>query len=253
MKILFLFSLLISPISSFNRENYFKVMLNMFRSDPLGYKNYFNVDVNCNRPLNAHYDLLYNSVYLDNSSLFQASTLSFDNCSTIDYSTCDLYCQKFNDSCNYKDRINSFLPKDSQNIFEVFSRGPKQMRSIFNLFLNSPHHCDILLNPDINSVGASFQSNDKNIFVGDFANIPVKHNNSLIVGYYNNLNNITSFYVNTLGSLEVYVIINDHVSYRMNPYFNSYFFGLRLNYSLPTGSSYYFTDLYFNSTTSLIE
>lgn len=242
------------PSLSLNIDNYFKVMLNMFRSDPIGYKHFFDVDVKCTRPLDVQYDLLHHNDYLDKSSYFQSNTLSFNNCSVIGNSTCDLYCHLFNHDCSVESRMKSFLPAGSTSMMEMIIKGPKQIRTIFNLFLNSPNHCDVLLDPKINSVGCSLQHHDKNIFVSNFANIPTsKVNNSFIFGYYNNLNNLTSFYVNTFDSLEVYVIINNHVSYRMNPYFNSYFFGLRLNYSVPSKTSFYFTDLNYNSSTYFIE
>lgn len=147
--------------------------INKFRSFPIAYKqNNTDLIIRCSGPLDEIYQPLQVVEALENSSYFQASTISMNECPIVSHETCDLYCHQFGDSCSYLDRIEWFLGGTiNHNILEILIKGPKNPYKIFQYFLESEAHCNHILNCHINSMGASFSHIDKNIFVADFAYI----------------------------------------------------------------------------------
>ena len=153
-------------------QDVFYEEINRFRYSPLAYQqNHTDVVVRCTSPLDESYHPLWIMEALQNSSSFQAWTLSTNACTVISHETCPLYCVQF-DSCSYIDRIDRFLQGiNHHNTLEILIKGPKNPYKIFHYFLESQPHCDHMLNCHINSMGASFSHIDKNVFVADFAYI----------------------------------------------------------------------------------
>ena len=146
--------------------------INRFRQSPIAYQqNHTDVVVRCTSPLDESYRPLIITGALQNSSSFQAWTLSTNACADISHDTCPLYCGMF-DSCSFTNRIDRFLQGlNHHNTLEILIKGPKNPYKIFQYFLGSQPHCDHMLNCHINSMGASFSREDKNVFVADFAYI----------------------------------------------------------------------------------
>ena len=158
-------------IMASSREAVFYVEINKFRYSPIEYMDTYNVPVACTSPLDKSYKPLSISSDLESSSAFQASTMSLNECSEITHDTCDLYCDRF-PSCSYLDRISSFLSGENHdNITEILTKGPNNPYHVFHWFLASEGHCEHMISPDVNSMGANFTRIDKNIFVVDFAYI----------------------------------------------------------------------------------
>lgn len=233
--------------ASTNMENEFKFIINMFRSNPLRFVKTFNLSASCNIQIDQHLLMLYNDRDLDQAALFQAKTLSFNNCSQINHLTCNLYCKNFG-SCDPFVRINSFLSKNHDNICEILIKGAQNAMSIFIDFLSSQEHCEIMMNKYVSSIGVSFQKHDKNMFVGVFANIYDIKKTDFINTFYNDANNQTYFFVNSVNSTNVNLIINQ-MSYNMTSFFNKFFFHVRLDKTFPKNTSYYFTDVNNNNST----
>lgn len=142
--------------------------LNTFRMSPIAYQqNHPEVVIHCSFPLDETYRPLNILDELQNSSSFQARTVSQKEC-VVTHETCDLYCIQFG-TCSYIDRINYFLQNiQHHNVLEILISGPKDPHQIFYYFLGSEPHCNHMLNAHINSVGASFSHIDRNVFVADF-------------------------------------------------------------------------------------
>lgn len=153
-------------------QDVFYQEINRFRHSPVAYQqNHTDVVVRCTSPLDESYHPLSVVEALQNSSSFQAWTLSTNACTDISHDTCPLYCDQF-DSCSYMDRIDRFLQgMEHHNTLEILIKGPKNPYKIFHYFLESQPHCDHMLNCHINSMGARFSRVDKNVFVADFAYI----------------------------------------------------------------------------------
>lgn len=153
-------------------QDVFYEEINRFRHSPIAYqRNHTEVVMRCTSPSDESYPPLRVVEALQNSSFFQAWTLSTDACVEISHNTCPLYCDRF-DSCSYMDRIDRFLQGMAHhNTLEILIKGPKNPYKIFQYFLGSQPHCDHMLNCHINSMGASFSHVDKNVFVADFAYI----------------------------------------------------------------------------------
>lgn len=151
-------------------EDVFYQEINRFRHSPVAYqRNHTDIAVRCTSPLDESYRPLIIVGALQNSSAFQAWTLSTQECVDISHDTCPLYCDSF-ESCSYTDRIDRFLQGiEHHNTLEILIKGPKNPYKIFQYFLESQPHCDHMLNCHINSMGASFSHVDKNVFVADFA------------------------------------------------------------------------------------
>ena len=219
----------------------------MFRSSPFHFLTTFNLSTACDIRENQHFILLDNDGELDSSSLFQAETLSFQNCSMIGHLTCDLYCHYFN-SCDALVRIDSFLTRGHDNVCEILIKGPQHVMTILYYFLSSREHCEIMINPYINHIGVSYEKHDKSIFVGDVANIyNSKFDHHFINAFYQVVNTETYFYTSSRNSSLVSLHIDD-LSYRMRPFFNQYFFNVRINKTFRKDTSYYFSDSIQNST-----
>lgn len=167
-KLLLLGTLLVVAKGGWHRDIFYQE-INKFRHSPTAYqKNHTDVSVRCSAPLNEYYHPLFVSDALENSSCFQAWTLSTRECE-ISHDTCDRYCDEFG-SCSHTDRMARFLQGiDYHNPLEILIRGPKNPYKIFYDFLESGPHCDHILNCHTNSMGASFSHTDKNVFVADFA------------------------------------------------------------------------------------
>lgn len=250
MYLKFIFFFIPSLILAGNIENQFITLVNMFRTDPIGYKTKFNVIVDCQNSLYVSYKILMESEELNNASYFQANTLSYNNCTIISHNTCSLYCNQFQNSCDYYSRIQSFCPSYATEFAEILTKGPKNIQKIFNLFLDSQGHCDHILLPNIDSIGCSFQRNDKNIFVSEFANLQRTYNeNSFISGYHIFIDGLFKFYVHVLEDKDIFININNKDIYKMNKYFNNYFYEIILENLNEPIISYYFTDLNNNSIT----
>lgn len=147
--------------------------INKFRSYPVAYLyDHPNIRCRCSEPLDKHYNLLNVSRNLENSSHFHAETSASEQCPIVSHSTCILYCDRFG-GCSFINRIAWFLRGVSHynHTFEIMMLGPKNPYKIFYEFLHSQKHCNHILNPNINSMGASFAHGNKNIFVADFANL----------------------------------------------------------------------------------
>jgi len=170
----FLFFLLSFSVvkCDWHREVFYQE-INKFRNLPIAYRqNNSNVVIRCSGSLDETYPPLQFVEELENSSYFQASTLSSNECPVISHETCDLYCHEFGGSCSYMDRIEWFLQgKPNHNVLEILIKGPKNPYKMFQYFLESEAHCNHILNCHINSMGASFSHIDKNVFVADFAYI----------------------------------------------------------------------------------
>jgi len=153
-------------------QDVFYQEINTFRHSPSAYqKNHPEIVVHCSSPLDESYQPLRVDEALQNSSYFQAWTLSLQECPEISHDTCLSYCHQFQ-SCSYMDRIDQFLQGiKHHNTLEILIKGPKNPYTIFQYFLQSQPHCDHMLNCHINSMGASFSRVDKNVFVADFAYI----------------------------------------------------------------------------------
>lgn len=212
--------------------------LNLARTNPFEYARNNGITLGCSPPTKYLQEFWINE-NLQRSSQFQASTLSFNNCTETSHDTCPLYCHQ---RCYYDDRITSFFPfpQELYNIQEVLTKGPRQPLKILNLLLQSPGHCSILLSNDLNMMGTSFQKNDKNIFVGDFILIDFFPENPFVVGCYNN----NQFIVNTISKTnDIYVTINNETSFKMNK-ISRHFYGLNVTLEV---NNYYFHDSHYNS------
>lgn len=152
-------------------QDVFYEEINTFRHSPIAYQqNHTDLVVRCSFPLDETYPPLQVVEALENSSYFQAYTLSMKDC-PISHETCDLYCDLF-PSCSYMDRIGSYIGSTTHhNILEILIQGPKNPYKIFHHFLASEPHCNHMINPHINSMGAYFHRIDRNVFVADFAYI----------------------------------------------------------------------------------
>lgn len=153
-------------------QDVFYEEINIFRHSPRQYQqNHTDVVIRCSGPLDEAYQPLRVAEALQNSSSFQAWTLSTKECPDISHDTCFLYCDLFS-SCSYIDRIGRFLQDvEHHNILEILIKGPKNPYKMVHYFLGSQPHCDHILNSHINSMGAGFSRIDKNVFVADFAYI----------------------------------------------------------------------------------
>lgn len=150
-------------------RNVFYEQVNKFRNSPRAYQqNHTDVVVRCSSPLDEFYLPLQMIGALENSSCFQALTLSRNKCVAISHETCPFYCGQFK-SCSYLDRMEWFLQGiEHHNSLEILIKGPQNPYKIFHYFLESEPHCNHMLNGHINSMGASFSRVDKNVFVADF-------------------------------------------------------------------------------------
>jgi hypothetical protein len=147
----------------------FLIHINMYRNYPKEYKQYFNItNANCNDLVPV--DALYKNDELTLSSLFQANTLSFNNCTTISHDTCSLYLARFHNDPRYSTRISSFLGNDSQISIagEVLAKGLFNIRRIMFEFIRSEPHCYMIRCPYANIIGSSLVKNEKKIFIADF-------------------------------------------------------------------------------------
>lgn len=145
--------------------------LNLFRADPTGYKNaHPGLEVRCSVPLNEAYAPLNVSTLLEGTALFQAATMSTDQCPVVSHETCAPHCAEMG-GCGFETRIRYFLGAATKyhNPLEVLIQGPKNPVKAFHMFLASQPHCDHILNCHINSVGAALVRSDKNVLVADMA------------------------------------------------------------------------------------
>lgn len=154
-----------------HREVFYEEV-SQFRKSPNAYQEqHKDVVIRCTYPMGVSYPPLQISEALENSSYFQSWTLSTHDC-PISHETCYLYCHMFGESCSYIDRIGWYLQNtEYHNILEILIKGPKNPYNLFYYFLGSEPHCNHILNPFINSMGATFSHTDKNVFVVDFAYI----------------------------------------------------------------------------------
>ena len=169
-RILFTVSLLF--VVRGNHQDIFYQEINKFRKSPIAYQqNHSDIIIRCSNYLEESYLPLQIRAELENSSSFQARTLSTNECPIISHETCESYCHQF-ESCSYLDRIQFFLEKKKyHNSLEILIKGSKNPYKIFQYFLESQPHCDHMLNCHINAMGCSFSDIDKNLFVADFAYI----------------------------------------------------------------------------------
>lgn len=154
-------------------QDVFYQEMNKFRHSPLAYRQEHDIPVQCTAPLDETYPPLQVVKKLENSSYFQALTMSSRDCPVVSHDTCAIYCSQFG-GCSFQERADWFLQGvQYHNALEIMIMGPKNPLKIFHHFLNSEAHCDHILNCHINSMGASFAHTDKNIFVADFAYIEI--------------------------------------------------------------------------------
>lgn len=143
--------------------------VNRFRASPQAYQQEHNLPVRCSAPLGETYAPLQPHPLLENSSHFQASTMSSFDCPVVSHETCPSYCGPFG-GCSFLTRIAWFLHDTPyHNPLEVLIMGPKNPYKIFAHFLNSPPHCDHILSTHINAMGCGFVHTDRNLFVADLA------------------------------------------------------------------------------------
>lgn len=141
-----------------------------FRHDPFGYlKNHTGVQVRCTAPLGESYRPLHVSPLLEESSMFQSSTMASSECLEISHQTCPIYCHQFGD-CSFQSRMDWFLrDTPNHNNLEIMIRGMKDPQRIFQQFLGSEKHCNHILDCHINAMGVSFSHADRNVMVADFS------------------------------------------------------------------------------------
>lgn len=169
-KLWILFLSIMVSASDWGRDVFYQE-INRFRASPLAYQQEHGIKVRCTAPLDETYPTLQIHPVLENSSYFQASTLSSLDCPIVSHDTCYLYCQQFG-GCTFLDRVGWFLHNvSSHNALEILMMGPKDPHKILYNFLGSERHCNHILNCHINSIGFSFVHIDRNIFVADLAYI----------------------------------------------------------------------------------
>lgn len=176
-KILYYFGVWLAAVMAVTeKEKQMYNEINLFRNDPLGYSRTNNVHVACTLPLTDRYSRLKISPELERSSVFQARTLASFECGQINHQTCPAYCYMFGGDCSHIARMESFLaPKKGREMSEILVMGPKNATKIMGYFLGSTGHCNHILSPKINSMGASFQHVDRNVFVVDLCFIEPSH------------------------------------------------------------------------------
>lgn len=165
--ILFLFPVAI--VSGQHRQVFYEE-INKFRRDPRVYQQQHpGLIVRCTSSLDQSYLPLTVEHVLENSSYFQAETMSSNQCPVLTHETCDAYCWKFG-GCSFQKRMDWFLHDvPHHNTLEIMIQGPKNPYKIFYSFLGSEPHCNHILNPNINVMGASFVRTDANVLVADLA------------------------------------------------------------------------------------
>lgn len=152
-------------------EDVFYGELNLFRADPTAYKNaHPGLEVRCSVPLSEKYLPLNVSTLLEGTALFQAATMSSNQCPVVSHETCAPHCAEMG-GCGFETRIRYFLGAATKhhNPLEVLIQGPKNPVKAFHMFLASQPHCDHILNCHINTVGAALVRSDKNVLVADMA------------------------------------------------------------------------------------
>lgn len=152
-------------------EELFYHELNTFRADPTAYQRARpGLEVRCSVPLNEAYAPLNVSALLEGSALFQAATVSSNQCPIVSHETCAPHCAEMG-GCGFETRIRHFLEGAVKyhNPLEVLIQGPKNPVRAFHMFLGSQPHCDHILNCHINTMGAALVRADKNILVADLA------------------------------------------------------------------------------------
>lgn len=168
----FLILLLLSVVRGDWHQDVFYDEINRFRQSPIVYQHdHPEIVVRCSSFLDETYSPLRVEEALQNSSYFQALTISSNACPVVSHETCPPYCHQFGD-CSSTNRVSWFLQgRNYHNILEILIQGPKNPYKIFHHFLESQPHCDHILNTHINAMGSSFVHTDKNIFVADFVYI----------------------------------------------------------------------------------
>lgn len=226
--------LIILFLSNVYANDLFFIHINMYRNNPLAYKNYFHFTDSCDdsQPCN----ILFKDHHLEKSSLFQASTLSYNNCTEISHKTCPLYLNQFNNNESFDYRIKSFFNETKEiNIQgEILLKGSSNITRIFEYFLSSMKHCNMIRNPLSNIIGFNIQHHDKYIFVADFAyyNNYFPRKDIFVSACQRNNDNVTHiFLMNTKSPLNVMISINNE-SFIMSPLFNKkyYIFKTLLNF-----------------------
>ena len=152
-------------------ESIFYRELNLFRASPSAYQHANpGLEVRCSVPLNEVYVPLNVSTLLEGSALFQATTMSSNQCPVVSHETCAPYCAEMG-GCGFETRIRYFLGGaiKHHNPLEVLIQGPKNPVKAFHMFLASKEHCNHILNCHINMMGAALVRSDKNILVADLA------------------------------------------------------------------------------------
>ena len=149
--------------------------INSFRANPRKYSS----NIACRTPKDVSFPPLTTLTELEVSSQFQASTLATFDC-PLSHETCPMYCHNFG-GCSYLQRVNHFLSNKTDHIHEILVSGPKRPKKVVELFVASRGHCEHLLDPLINFVGANFTHIDRNVFVIDLAYIHSQtfHNSSI--------------------------------------------------------------------------
>lgn len=166
-----MFVMFVVGLVSGQHRQVFYEEINKFRHDPRAYQQQHpGLIVRCTSSLDQSYIPLGVEHVLENSSYFQAETMSSHQCPTLSHETCDAYCWKFG-GCQFQKRIDWFLQDvpHYSNTLEIMIQGPKNPYKIFHSFLGSEPHCNHILNPNINVMGASFVRTDSNVLVADLA------------------------------------------------------------------------------------
>ena len=164
---------LLAPHSDGSLEKHMYYEINEFRENPEEYVRKNGWKLSCTVPIDHKYNRLKVVRQLELSSSFQAETCASRECE-ISHETCPQHCHRFGGSCSYIDRIKHFVDGDgfhASNVNEILVSGPKGPHRVLELFIGSPGHCDHILDPNLNAMGANFTHVNRNVFVVDFAYI----------------------------------------------------------------------------------
>lgn len=172
----FFFPLIFSVLGVTNNtmELQFYLEMTSFRENPVTYAQNNNWQLSCSVKSDTLCPLRVVTA-LEVSSLFQASNIGTDECPEVRHATCPTYCHLFENSCGPTERILWFMNEYTdegysvRNVSEILIEGPKHVHKIMEIFVESEGHCNHMLDPNINVMGAAFKHNNANIFVADFA------------------------------------------------------------------------------------
>jgi hypothetical protein len=165
----------VNSVSNDTMELEFYLEMGLFRRDPVKYAQENHWRLSCDVKSPSPLFPMKVMTALEVSSRFQASNVGTVECPTVSHATCPEYCHLFNNSCGASERIlwfmNEYMDEGYvvRNTSEILVQGPKRVRKIMELFVESEGHCNHMLDPNINIMGATFKHNNVNIFVANFA------------------------------------------------------------------------------------